>query len=107
MGRAVVDYGMDPRITQRAPYKRTLKDDLRDVPTLSIDPATGLMSGSFLHPNGATIELLGIVDQLDRSGAGYFLGPQTGGALSLERASIIIVDPLVVTVTSPAPQPSP
>jgi hypothetical protein len=81
--------------------------DLGEQLTLKIEPETGLMSGSFLHPNGATTELLGIVDQLERSGAGYFLGPQTGGALSLERASIVIVDPPVVPITSPAPQPSP
>ena len=81
--------------------------DLGEQLTLRIDPATGLMSGSFLHANGAMIELLGIVDQLDRSGAGYFLGPQTGGALSLERASIIIVDPPVAPVISPTPPPSP
>jgi hypothetical protein len=31
-----VDYGLDPRIADRAPYKKTLGDDLRTIPSLSI-----------------------------------------------------------------------
>jgi hypothetical protein len=81
--------------------------DLGEQLTLKIDAATGLLSGSFLHPNGATAELLGIVDQLDRSGAGYFLGPQTGGALRLEPSPVRVVDPPSGFITSPALPASP
>jgi hypothetical protein len=58
-----------------------INDGAGEEITLSIDPATGLMDGSFLHPTGGSTKLRGIVDQLDNSAAGYFLGPQTGGSL--------------------------
>src|SRR4030095_12829290 len=35
-GENHVDYGMDPRITHRPPYRRTIKSDLQSIPSLSI-----------------------------------------------------------------------
>jgi hypothetical protein len=71
-----VDNGLDPRIATRAPYKKTIKDDLRTIPSLSIvmdpedlfDPVEGIysnalnkgsewerpMSLELIHPDGTT-----------------------------------------------------
>lgn len=50
-----VDYGMDPAITGRAPYKGTIANDLRAVPSFSVimslnelfDPSTGIYANPF------------------------------------------------------------
>jgi hypothetical protein len=55
-GQATVDYGMDPRITRKAPYKNSLPDDLRAIPSISIalplpdlfDPAEGIYANPFM-----------------------------------------------------------
>ncbi|MES2572689.1 MAG: lamin tail domain-containing protein, partial [Verrucomicrobiota bacterium] len=53
-GEAKVDYGMDPRIAAKGPNARTIQNDLRTLPSLSIamalddlfDPADGIYSHS-------------------------------------------------------------
>jgi hypothetical protein len=48
--------------------------------TLRVDPATGLLRGSFQHPLDGETALRGIVDQLEQTARGYF----PGGALSID-----------------------
>jgi hypothetical protein len=61
---------------------------------LQVDPATGVLDGSFVFPGGAATKLRGIVDQLGGTAAGYFSGPQIGGSLEIE--------PVIVGLESPS-----
>jgi hypothetical protein len=52
-GENHVDYGMDPRITQRPPYRKTIKSDLQTIPSLSIvmDPADLFDAATGIYAN--------------------------------------------------------
>jgi hypothetical protein len=58
-GANVVDYGMDPDIVNTAPWRDTIKDDLKTIPTFSIvmdlndlfNPTTGI----YANPGGDTL----------------------------------------------------
>jgi hypothetical protein len=54
--------------------------------TLTIAPASGLMSGSFTDPvTGKAVAFKGAVVETERSGAGYFLGTNSSGRVRLTR----------------------
>ena len=54
--------------------------------TLTIVPASGLMSGSFTDPaSGKAVAFKGAVVETERSGAGYFLGTNASGRVRLTR----------------------
>jgi len=51
---------------------------------LTIEPATGLLSGHFIDPlSGVTRTIHGILLQGSRTGGGYFLGDSEGGAIGI------------------------
>ena len=54
-----VDYGMDPDIVNTAPWRDTIKDDLKAIPTLSIvmnlDDLFNASTGIYANPGGDTI----------------------------------------------------
>jgi hypothetical protein len=50
------------------------------LPALLVDPATGLVSGSFVHPDSKKrVQIRGIVNQLTNSALGVILGDSVGG----------------------------
>ena len=54
--------------------------------TLTIAPASGLISGSFTDPaSGKAVAFKGAVVETERSGAGYFLGTNASGRVRLTR----------------------
>jgi hypothetical protein len=53
---------------------------------LSVNPATGVVAGKFVHPTAGKTRLTGIVDQLANTVRGFFLGPQTSGAFEIDQA---------------------
>ncbi len=68
----------------------TLGASGRSTPTgaerlaFAIDPATGFIKGSFIHPNtGKAVAIFGVASQADDTAAGYFLGPDVGGLLEI------------------------
>lgn len=51
---------------------------------LSINSATGIISGQFVHPQTQrTVPIRGIFVPNENRGAGFFLGPESGGAVEL------------------------
>lgn len=58
-GGQVYDYGMDPEVVTNAPWKQTIEDDLKSLPSFSVvmnlndlfDPATGI----YANPGGDTL----------------------------------------------------
>ncbi len=60
------------------------------LPRLAVkfNPATGLFSGSFVHPvTGTTSHLHGVIFQKQNAGYGYFLGVDTSGYASVSAAA--------------------
>jgi hypothetical protein len=52
---------------------------------MKLNPATGQFSGSFTHPTlNETISFKGLVLQLDKTGAGYFVGTSETGLAIIE-----------------------
>ena len=85
-GQNHVDYGMDPDITGRAPYKATIKDDLRAVPSFSVimnlddlfDPSTGIYANPF--DKGREWERPMSLEYIEPAGGGGF---QIGGGIRI------------------------
>ncbi len=51
---------------------------------VTLKPSTGLFGGTFIHPgNGKTTPLRGAILQKQRSGAGFFIGPNRAGPVNL------------------------
>jgi hypothetical protein len=72
-----VDYGMDPRITQRAPYNKTIRADLQTIPALSIvmdlddlfDPAEGIYANP--QNKGREWERPMSIERIEPNGPGF------------------------------------
>lgn len=63
---------------------------------LRFAPSTGLFSGSFVHPaNGKTTAIQGALLQKQRSGAGFFQGP--------DRTGPVVIGPDAAAQATPAP----
>lgn len=65
----------DGRITLAAPAPVGWK--------LRVNPVNGRYSGKFTHPSGSVRKLSGLVNQLDGTGFGFFLGAKQSGAATL------------------------
>ena len=85
-GQNHVDYGMDPDITGKAPYKSTIKDDLRAVPSFSVimdlddlfDASTGIYANPF--DKGREWERPMSLEYIEPAGGGGF---QSGGGIRI------------------------
>ncbi len=85
-GENQVDYGMDPQITNKRPYKATIKDDLRAVPSFSVvmalddlfDPSSGIYANPF--SKGREWERPMSLEYIEPAGGGGF---QIGGGIRI------------------------
>ena len=64
-------------------HKFAVAPEAADQLKVRIDPGTGVITGSFVHPEFGLRELHGIADQLDNVVLGHFVGDASSGALEI------------------------
>jgi hypothetical protein len=61
----------------------TLESPAQPAVTVSLNPANGRFSGSFLHPVEGLKKFSGLLDQKQRAGRGFFLGSTESGVTQI------------------------
>ena len=83
-GNLMQDLSQDVTVTPRNRVISALPNDHQM--TLEVDPLTGLVTGSFIHPSsGKLVAFRGVVCSKRNHAAGYFLGPTESGWAGLFR----------------------
>jgi hypothetical protein len=81
-GNLTEDFSQDFTITPRNDIISVLPNE--NQVRLKMDPVTGLVTGSFIHPaSGRSVAVHGVVFTKRNRVAGYFLGPKKSGWVGL------------------------